>query len=120
MTKRLCTRCGRYFSDTLKACPSCDVRWWRRPINLPAFGVVLSVAGLWTLFCLVDGVRVWRKGPSILNERLGDSIDDPEIYYLALDTFHAALLEHRLWLWFAVTVVLLLVALIIKPTQTAP
>ncbi len=35
MSKRLCTRCHRYYPATRPDCPDCGPPWWRRPIRLP-------------------------------------------------------------------------------------
>lgn len=120
MTKRLCGRCGRYYPYTLKTCPNCRVVGWRRPVRVSASGSLMVVTALWTLYCIVQGVLVWRSAPDLLRSRLGQAADDPELFGVALDTFQGAFLQVRLSWWFAISVVLLLIALILKKTAPAP
>lgn len=64
MSKRLCTRCHRYYPATRTDCPDCGPPWWRKPLHLPGhraaasplpkdrLGDILKPAGLAVLILL--------------------------------------------------------------------
>lgn len=113
--KRRCPHCQRFYADTLARCPHCGpAPWWRRPVRVSGSGLCIAAAGVWALYCLVDGARVLRIAPQILRDRLGAAADDPATFALAMDSFEGAFLQTRLVWWFAVTVVLLLLALVLR------